>query len=173
MVEQPATRAAHLRNPLLLHGNRPHMTLRETWGVFMQAIHQGHCLCGAVKYRSDAQVLWAGHCHCDSCRRANSALIVSFFGVPRDSVTWTGDIRVYASSHNVQRGFCGTCGAQMYYHTDIWPDETHLFAATLDDPHQFEPRAHYHYAEKVPCLSVTDDLPKHAHSEDVSEQKIP
>lgn len=52
----------------------------------------------------------------------------------------------------------------MLYQNEIWPTETHLYAATLDDPGQFSPQAHYHWAERVAWLSITDDLPKHAAS---------
>jgi len=131
----------------------------------MDILLKGRCLCGAVSYTSNAPILWSGHCHCDSCRRANSALVVSFFGVPRDSVQWKGDLALYRSSEHVQRGFCGICGTQMYYHSDAWPLETHLFAATLSDPTQFTPQAHYHYAERIPCLAIVDELPKHAGTE--------
>ena len=126
----------------------------------------GRCLCGQVRWASDGPVLWAGHCHCESCRRASSAPVTSFFGVPRDSVAWDGEVSVFLSSPGNQRGFCPGCGSQVLFRSDRWPDETHLYAATLNDPDQFKPEAHYHYAERVPWLTVTDDLPKHAGSAD-------
>jgi len=92
--------------------------------------------------------------------------MASFFGVPRASVTWTGSPQTYQSSPEVTRGFCGRCGSQMYYQADFWPDEIHLFAVTLDDPTQFTPQAHYHYAERLPYMAISDDLPKHAASGD-------
>lgn len=54
----------------------------------------------------------------------------------------------------------------MFIRSDRWPTETHLYAATLDDPSAFQPEAHYHFAERVPWLNVVDDLPKHAGSAD-------
>lgn len=129
----------------------------------------GRCACGSVTYSTTAADLWAGHCHCESCRRASSAPVTSFFGVPRDSVTWNGEIAVRASAAGVQRGFCAQCGTQLYYQFDGWPDETHLYAATLDDPTQFHPTAHFHFAERVPWLTVTDDLPKYAASAETTE----
>jgi hypothetical protein len=52
----------------------------------------------------------------------------------------------------------------MTYQFDGWPEETHIYAATLEDPAQFEPQAHFHYAEKLPWITITDNLPKHAGS---------
>ena len=130
----------------------------------------GHCLCGQIRWISPGPILWAGHCHCESCRRACSAPFTSFFGVPRDTVEWSGTPSVHKTSGGrVQRGFCGTCGSQMFYRNDIWPDECHLYAATLDDPSQFSPQAHYHYAERLPWVSITDDLPKYPGSADAAK----
>ena len=126
----------------------------------------GRCACGAVRFETDAEVLWAGHCHCESCRRACSAPMTSFFGVRRDSVRWSGPLSEWASSAQVRRGFCGQCGSQMHYQNSKWPDETHLYAAALDDPTQFDPKAHYHFADHVPWLDVHDDLPRHTASAD-------
>ncbi len=127
----------------------------------------GRCLCGAVTWSTPGPVLWAGHCHCDSCRRATAAPFTSFFGVPRDSVTWTGRLSDNPSSGGrVTRRFCETCGTQMTYQNEIWPDETHLYAATMTTPSDFVPKAHFHYAERLPWVEITDDLPKHAASAD-------
>ena len=122
----------------------------------------GRCLCGAVTWRTDAQVLWAGHCHCESCRRATASPMTSFFGVPRDSVAWTGKMgRIATSKGQVTRHFCAVCGTQMTYQNVRWPDETHLYAATMDDPSRFHPEAHFHYDERLPWMVVDDDLVKH------------
>lgn len=130
----------------------------------------GRCLCGAVTWRTPGPVLWAGHCHCSSCRRATSAPFTSFFGVARDSVTWQGDLSTLESSGGtVWRKFCPQCGTQMTYQSTRWPDETHLYAATLDDPAQFEPKAHFHYSEKLPWVKIGDDLPKYASTADKAE----
>lgn len=131
---------------------------------------RGHCLCGAVTYTSTGPILWAGHCHCSSCRRATAAPMTSFLGVPRDGVTWSGQLETHLTSNGtVQRRFCAACGTQMNYQFDGWPDETHLYAATLDDPAQFQPTAHFHYAEKLPWLHITDDLPKYPGSANTTE----
>jgi hypothetical protein len=127
----------------------------------------GRCLCGAVTWRAPGPVLWAGFCHCDSCRRATSSPVTAFFGVARASVDWRGEMRDHLTSEGrVRRKFCAACGTQMTYQNAIWPDETHLYAATLDDPARFVPEAHYHYAERLPWLTPEDDLPKYPGSAD-------
>ena len=127
----------------------------------------GRCLCGAVTWATPGPVLWAGHCHCASCRRATAAPMTTFFGVPRGSVTWQGAMGVHESSGGkVVRRFCAACGTQMTYQNTLWPDETHLYAATMDDPSAFRPQAHFHYGERLPWLRIDDELPKYAASAD-------
>lgn len=122
----------------------------------------GRCACGAVRWRAPGPVLWAGHCHCESCRRATSSPLTSFFGVSRTSVQWIGKMgEIWSSGRRVRRQFCADCGTQMTYQSETWPEETHLYATTLDNPAAFEPKAHFHYAERVPWLAVADDLPKY------------
>ena len=129
----------------------------------------GRCLCGQVTWESDGPVNWAGHCHCRSCRRACSAPFTSFFGIDRDKVRWTGEIAVNQSSPTVRRGYCPSCGSQVHYQAEKWSHETHLYAATLDDPAKFQPKAHFHWAEKVDWVTVADDLPKYAHTAEGAE----
>lgn len=131
---------------------------------------KGRCLCGAITWSTPGPVLWAGHCHCSSCRRATASPFTSFFGVPRKSVTWSGGLNTHPTSDGrVQRMFCGQCGTQMSYQFDGWPEETHLYAGTIDDPSQFQPDAHFHYAEKLPWVQITDDLPKYPGSADTTD----
>lgn len=132
----------------------------------MTAPLSGRCLCGQVSWRTPGPVLWAGHCHCASCRRATASPVTSFFGVTRDSVDWKGQPEIYASSPGTERGYCVRCGTPVFYRSERWPDETHLYAATLDDPDAFQPEAHYHFAERLPWLIISDELPKHADSAD-------
>ncbi len=116
----------------------------------------GRCACGAVTWQSAGPVLWAGHCHCDSCRRA--------------TLHWKGDMGASITSNGkVTRQFCAKCGAQMSYQFTGWPDESHLYAATLDDPTRFDPKAHFHYAEKLPWVTVDDNLPKYPGSAETTE----
>lgn len=121
----------------------------------------GRCLCGNIRWRSPGPVLWGGFCHCDSCRRATSSPVTAFFGVPRETLEWSGETSVHETSGGkVRRLFCAGCGSQVSYQADHWPEEAHLYAATLDDPERFEPDAHYHCGEQLPWLNMNDDLPK-------------
>ncbi|MEM1431853.1 MAG: GFA family protein [Pseudomonadota bacterium] len=121
----------------------------------------GGCACGAVRYRATASPFWTAHCHCRSCRKVTGAAMASFLGYAKAAVTWQGQRRFRASSPGTTRGFCGECGTPLSYMSTRWPGEVHLYAATLDDPTLFEAEAHVHWAERVPWLTIADDLPKH------------
>ncbi len=132
--------------------------------------YAGRCLCGAVTWQSDAEALWAGYCHCESCRRAAPADFVSWIGLPRMSVKWSGDnLNVRETSAGVERGHCAACGTGMFYRNATLPDEIHLYAATLDDPNMYTPQAHYHWAERLPWTVFNDDLPRHSASAEASD----
>ena len=121
----------------------------------------GRCLCGAVRYRFTGEIIWTGHCHCESCRRATSSPITSFFAVPKDGFAFTGEQpKTYRSSPEVLRRFCGACGAPVSYEWDGKPLEIHLYATSLDDHADFVPERHDFWNERVSWLNVVDDLPR-------------
>lgn len=128
-------------------------------------VTRGRCLCGEVTYEFSGAERWRAYCHCESCRRNTSSPVTAFFGVPRGAFRFTGRApAAYVSSPGVRRLFCGRCGSPMAYESDRWPDEIHLYAASLDDPEAYRPQAHVHVAEQLPWFDVKDDLPRHPHS---------
>lgn len=74
----------------------------------------GRCLCNAVSF--EASVHPRAHiCHCGMCRRWAGG---PGMGVSADSVTFTSgedNIERYASSDWAWRGFCKTCGSNLFY----------------------------------------------------------
>ena len=122
----------------------------------------GRCLCRAVTYAFDEPVKWVSHCHCESCRRNTSSPFTTFVSVPRRAFRFTGSApAVYESSPGVRRSFCARCGAPVAYETDSLPDEIHVYLAALDDASRLAPQNHDFFAEKVPWVTLGDDLPRH------------
>lgn len=128
---------------------------------------RGHCLCGEVTYEYEGPENWRAHCHCESCRRNTSSAFTTFMGVPRSACRFTGrPLSVYVSSPGVRRLFCSNCGTPMAYETDRYPDEIHLYAASLENPENFEPRFHVHYAERLSWADINDGLRRYDRSGD-------
>ncbi|MCL6284053.1 GFA family protein [Ruegeria sp. 2012CJ41-6] len=124
---------------------------------------KGHCHCGDVRWESDGAVAWSCYCHCADCRRNCAAPVTAFFGVPHDSVRWSGgEPRTYHSSERVERLFCGTCGTPMAYRNDADQETVHLYVATLENPEDIAPQIHVFHSEHIPWLQIGDHLPKYA-----------
>ena len=121
---------------------------------------RGHCLCKLVTLKSSSQPQWQGFCHCESCRRATSGPVVAWMGFNKDTVTFSTPPKVFVSSEGVERGFCGDCGSPLFFKSEKWPDEIHLYGASLDGPQDFTPEAHYFFSEKLTCFLIDDMLPK-------------
>jgi len=119
----------------------------------------GGCLCGKVRYASEAAPFHETICHCESCRRAVGAASVAWFSVERAALRWTGEPALFASSPGVQRGFCATCGTSLSFASDEFADEIDLTTASLDDPAIAAPRDHTRAASRLPWVAIADGLP--------------
>ena len=123
---------------------------------------KGHCHCGAVSWVSDCPVAWSCYCHCSDCRRNCAAPVTAFFGVPHESIRWLGDApKIYQSSDQVERLFCGTCGTQMAYRNAADQKNIHLYTATLEDPETVPPAFHVFDRDRLTWLNIQGDLPRY------------
>lgn len=76
---------------------------------------EGQCLCGAVTVRATPLRRHVEACHCTMCRRWSG---IAFVGVQcGGEVEIEGEAHVvrYRSSEWAERGFCGTCGSNLFY----------------------------------------------------------
>ena len=120
----------------------------------------GQCHCGAVRYEMPAEVIYHALCHCGDCRRATGAPLVSWGLAPHDKVTITGEPKVYASSENAQRHFCGECGTSLFYtNAVIFPGLIEVQTATLDDPDAIPMGVHVQVAERIGWMEHAHELP--------------
>lgn len=115
----------------------------------------GHCLCGACRFELPGPHNWVGHWHCESCRRATASAFTTWIGQPNGAWAFTGDApQTYQSSPGKVRGFCSTCGTQMFYKSDAYPDETHFYAALLENGTDVAPTDEYFGTERVPWVQL-------------------
>ena len=116
----------------------------------------GHCLCGACRFELTGPHNWVGHCHCESCRRATASAFTTWIGQPNGHWAFKGDTpRTYQSSPGIERGFCGTCGTPMYYKSHAYPDETHFYAALLENGATVTPTDEYFGEERVNWVQLS------------------
>lgn len=123
----------------------------------------GSCMCGAVRYETTGESFAVTHCHCNSCRRHNGAVVATLVGFKVDQVRFGGDERkIYESSPGVGRAFCGKCGTPLTWEGDggdLGPIfEIHI--NTFDKPDVLVPTAHAFEPERMPWFDIADNLPR-------------
>jgi hypothetical protein len=127
--------------------------------------HTGQCLCGTIRVTIDADPIGARMCWCRDCQyiASGSATVNVLFA--EEAVRYDGPvstIRLTADSGNtVERGFCPTCGAQMYSRT-VEPTgmPIRVRAGTLDNPELIAPQAII-WAESAPKWAILDPALPH------------
>ena len=125
---------------------------------------KGGCLCGAVRYRFDAEPFGAGYCHCSMCRKSSGAPVIAAASLPRaamEIVRGEAELRRYRSSDEVTRVFCGTCGGQLFFDIAGEPDSIDFWIGSLDEPGQVAPTFHIYEGDRVSWLDIADDLPRY------------
>ena len=124
---------------------------------------KGGCQCGHIRYQLTGEPLMTALCHCTMCRRANAAPAVAWAMYTQEQVEFTTQSpTLYASSDEARRGFCPHCGTQISFTADYISGLIDITIGSLDDPSQLPPSFHYWDSERLPWLSISDDLPRHA-----------
>lgn len=123
----------------------------------------GGCLCGSVRYETEAPVSDATFCHCRSCRRASGAVALPWLTVERGTLRWSGRAAPasYQSSPGVTRQFCACCGTPLTYSSTASPTTVDLTLGSLDAPGQLAPRDHIWMDDALPWDRPCDALPQH------------
>src|SRR5215207_1780233 len=82
----------------------------------------GGCLCGAVRYRSQAEPVMQVICHCKTCQKNSGSAFSMNVAVPQDTLELDGDEprryedRSGSSGQPFYRQYCGRCGSHVYSH---------------------------------------------------------
>ena len=125
-------------------------------------MHQGSCLCGAVKYQINQELGPIGFCHCVSCRKVNGSAFLAAAPVDTANLTVEGReaIKEYESSPGVFRVFCGNCASPLWSRRTAHPEFVRLRLGTLDTPVTGKVEAHIFVKDKVSWFEIGDDAPQ-------------
>ena len=124
---------------------------------------EGGCLCGAVRYRTDAEPVMQVICHCKTCQRNSGSALSMNVAVPQDSLHVEGsalrcyDDRSGASGQAFHRHYCGTCGSHVYSHGAAYGSLAFIKAGTLALATWLAPSLHIWCAEKLPWVTIPQD----------------
>ncbi|HWJ36684.1 MAG TPA: GFA family protein [Steroidobacteraceae bacterium] len=120
----------------------------------------GGCLCGGVRYAIAGPLRGVIACHCAQCRRTSGHYAAMTSALSSDIVlTSSGSLTWYRSSSKAERGFCGTCGSNLFWR-QFDRDTTSITAGTLDTPTGIAMEQHIFVADKSDYYTLDDDLPK-------------
>jgi hypothetical protein len=123
-------------------------------------MHEGSCLCGAVRFTVAGSLPPPDACHCTQCRKHSGHYFVST-DVPRSTLTIEGADKVtwFRSSEKVQRGFCSICGSTLFW-DPIGKDWTAVAMGAFAPPTDTKIKIHIFVAEKGDYYDIADGLPQ-------------
>ena len=120
----------------------------------------GSCLCGAVRFSVIGELPPPDACHCSKCRKQSGHFFAST-DVARSALTVLGAEHVtwFHSSEKVRRGFCSTCGANLFW-DPIHRDWIGIAMGAFDGATNARLRVHIHVADKGDYYELGDGLPQ-------------
>ncbi len=126
-------------------------------------MHAGSCLCGSIRYQTNAELSEFGYCHCRSCQKASGAGHGANAGVARSKLDLQDPealLREYESSPGKIRAFCSRCGSPILAYLKRTPELVRIRLGTLDTPFDKQARAHTFVSEKASWEHIDDSLPQ-------------
>ena len=120
-------------------------------------VRTGGCLCGQVRFKVTGEMRPVVACHCEQCRRL-SGNYVAATSAPRRNVSVTGDVRWFRSSDIARRGFCPTCGANLFW--DGPGTNLSIMAGAIDAPTGLSLIGHIFCRQKGDWYTIPGDEPQ-------------
>lgn len=127
------------------------------------SVHDGGCLCGAVRFCARGPLRAVIFCHCSQCRRQTGLYVAATAVAQADFDLLAADtLRWFAASDHAQRGFCATCGTVLFW-KPTRGEHLSILAGALDRPEILTPGFHICVAGRPAFYTITDGLPQYDH----------
>ncbi len=123
-------------------------------------VREGGCLCGQVRFSAANAPINTRICHCRLCQKAMGGPFFARALYPADQVTITGRTERYASSPDLWRAFCPTCGTRLFAERPS-AGRIGVALAAFDEPNALAPECHIFVASKLAWVRINDDLPQY------------
>ena len=126
----------------------------------MDEVHDGGCLCGAVRFQARGRLRGVIYCHCSQCRRQTGHYYAAT-NVDDEKLTVHGAERItwFAASPYARRGFCATCGSALFWkHNEV--AEASVLAGAFDQPSGLRGESHIFVVDKGDYYTIDDGLPQ-------------
>lgn len=125
------------------------------------AHYTGSCLCGGVRFRIRGAIGPVQICHCQQCRKAQGAALVTNAPVSTGSFSLeSGDelLTTFNSSPGKHRAFCKTCGSPIYSRLDSLPGVVRIRLGLINEDIETTLGAHYYVTSKANWWPVCDTI---------------
>lgn len=130
----------------------------------MGEMHEGGCVCGAVRYRVKAMPQAGLVCHCNWCqRRSGSAFAFVAYFNEADVAFLSGRMTPY-EHHSDETGrwlrieFCAVCGTPVTHTTELRPGLRGISAGTLDERDWFPIDRHIWSRSARPWVAIPEGV---------------
>ena len=101
----------------------------------------GGCYCGALRFKSEGEILHKGQCHCRECQYSSGGSPNMIMAMPSAGFVYTkGEPTGHARTdleEAVTREFCSACGTHITIRVPTMPDMIMIRIGTLDDQSVF------------------------------------
>jgi hypothetical protein len=130
-------------------------------------MHEGGCLCGAVRYRVTNAPFRTGVCHCRFCqRRTGSAFGVGVYFKKDDFELTRGALKSYEyrsdeSGRWLKMEFCANCGSTLTWTLELFPDGRGVAGGSFDDPSWLNIERHVWARSKQHWVPIPPDIEQH------------
>ena len=119
----------------------------------------GGCQCGAVRYALHEEPTNPHICHCRMCQKAFGSFFAPLVAVPLTAFEITrGELAVFMSSGQAERGFCRNCGTPLTIH-DVGSPRIEIAIGSLDEPERFAPAKQFGIERRMPWFDRLAHLP--------------
>ncbi len=130
-------------------------------------IHEGGCLCGAVRYRTRGAPRRVIVCHCTFCQRVTGSafLVEAIFEKANVEIaggpTGTWEHRSDETGRALRPRFCARCGTTFGMTLEWFPEVQAIFGGTFDDPRWLKVDKHIFARSAVPWMAFPPDAEVH------------
>ena len=122
----------------------------------------GRCLCGAVTYELDGDLIATAICHCQHCQRQSGGAFSVNLVAHESQLAVTGELTTYEETGEhgdnvyVRRRFCGSCGSPIVSELALTAGVIAVKAGSLDDTSDVNPTVEVWCVDRQPWVNLPD-----------------
>jgi len=122
----------------------------------------GGCHCGAVRFSLSGPTRGVVNCHCGQCVKTHGHF-AAYSNCTKADLKITGEEHItwYKASPEAGRGFCQSCGSQLFWNFET-SDGISIAAGAFDQPSDLDTIGNIFVADKPDYYEITDGLPTFA-----------